>query len=576
MIVAFPYCAADRSRALAWLQWAAELGGCRKHEIILMPAKSAASFGSLVEAAGQVFGKVSLEDDYEGVVGWPQGPNSNILRLVCKMNHENIGPVLHLENDCIPLVPDWLDRIETEYFRVGKPFMGALVQPGDITPDHLTGNMVMPWNAVILAPMLGRHGIATGGEAVAFDIAAASQILPEAHFTKLIQQVFNTDGKPPTFPNQVSLSIISPEAVLFHRSKDESLIQRMRELRRMSEPSDKTVGFAVKLNTDQGVRTSTSEEIRKQRSIAFVNAVDALPDNIFAQADGAAASAAVQAVDRVASAPSLTPPRPSVFTYFAATESAEGVGEQHRILEIWRQTWEANGWDTEVLTEYEARDHPRYDEWRDSFMKLPTVNKPGYEMACWLRYVAMLVQGGGLLTDYDCLNFGFLPGDANFDFEDNLIPLFKGVPCAIIGGAWAYEHTINRFVAATELFEVAGLPGQPHVSDMHLIQKWNWRCEDIGREYNTPGWQEAKLVHFGHFSCRPKLRSEVMSMANVLAYGASKLTIPEEKPTPKTWIGDLRQHVAAIAAMVDTNSRKHVLQTELRKAKLIGEAKKRK
>ena len=64
---------------------------------------------------------------------------------------------------------------------------------------------------------------------LAFDISAAPEILKHAHCTTLIQQVFNTDGKPPSFADQASLSVIRKGAVLFHRCKDESLIERLRE-----------------------------------------------------------------------------------------------------------------------------------------------------------------------------------------------------------------------------------------------------------------------------------------------------------------------------------------------------------
>ncbi len=104
--------------------------------------------------------------------------------------------------------------------------------------------------------------------------------------------------------------------------------------------------------------------------------------------------------------------------------------------------------------------------------------------------------------------------------------LCGGVPCAIIGDKQQFEAAMNAFVSCPPVEE----QGQPHLSDMHAAQKLGFRSVDICREYGTTGWKEAKLVHFNHYSCNPRKRSECMEWAIALQDGNSTLD-PKEVAT---------------------------------------------
>ena len=49
-----------------------------------------------------------------------------------------------------------------------------------------------------------------------------------------------------------------------------------------------------------------------------------------------------------------------------------------------------------TLNESDAMPHPYYHRWKSLFPRVPTVNPPLYEQACYLRW---LVAAGGLRTD---------------------------------------------------------------------------------------------------------------------------------------------------------------------------------
>lgn len=528
MNIVLPFTARDLISAKQWLEWVRELGGIPGCTLHLLAPKALLT-ADMIRLATFDSPPVIIVDYEEQASNWSdtdktgrtaEGPNSMFRQAAQHFEYGHLGPWLWCEPDCIPVSVGWASRLWREYAECGKPFMGGRVEVPNV-PLHMTGNAIYPQNMSALAPSALTCRLA------AWDVVGAAQIVPKCHFTKQIVHHFRHPG----FSSREGVEKATAGASMFHSNKDGSLIRFLKQ-----KGGDAECDSVNAKNPTAEMPTGTA---------LIADASNAAPPS-----------------DPVVAAN-------VVHTYFSPLENAKGVEEQNRLIDLWKQTWKAHGWEPVVLTEKDAEKHPRYAEWRAAFAKLPTVNPPGYEMACWLRWVAM-AQVGGTLTDYDCMNFRFVPGDVAQD-GDNIVPIFKGVPCAIVGTQKAYENAINRFISATDRFEV---DGKPHVSDMHLIQKWSWRCEDIGREYNSPGWETAKLVHFGHFSCRPRLRSEVAEQFQYVK--RSSVEDPKPVPVPKTWIGDLRQQVAVLAGMVDTDSRKNLLRTELRKVNLIGAAKKRK
>lgn len=232
MILLTPFTPLDKACSEQTLAWVKELGGAKGHSLILMPAKKVRELDRLRELAAQSFDSVSVLPDAEGIEGHPQGPNSMMRQAIWHMQTAGLGPWMFWEPDCIPIAEGFADTWQREYHFGGKPFMGELRAASGVTPDYLTGNMVLPKDALLLAPMLSRRGLSRDGVELAFDIVAASQTLPQAHMTKLIQQVpKNPDGSAIHFPDQASLSILRSESVFFHPCKDESLIEQLRERR---------------------------------------------------------------------------------------------------------------------------------------------------------------------------------------------------------------------------------------------------------------------------------------------------------------------------------------------------------
>jgi hypothetical protein len=158
---------------------------------------------------------------------------------------------------------------------------------------------------------------------------------------------------------------------------------------------------------------------------------------------------------------------------------------------LWAESWKRHGWKPRVLTDRVVRQHPKFKEFSAAINLLPTVNNRAYENACYLRWLALQGVGGGWMTDYDVINFGFKSrrGKGPVEMLDCTY-----VPCAVwanIIGASCIAELIRRY-----------RPGkQTHVSDM-MVFKTQFDKQSFGNpgtecvEFKVPGWDKAPLVHF--------------------------------------------------------------------------------
>jgi len=155
---------------------------------------------------------------------------------------------LWMEPDCVPLVSDWLDRLEAGYKSADKPFFGAEVtQP----KRRLSGVAMYP---AMVVSFLRHRKLSDLSErsqrGEAFDAYFAPEWLQFSGFTNLIQNVALQSRNPdvsPTFKDSESLSLIDLEAVLFHRCKDGTLIDRLEERLpvKKDEAAELTIGTRI-------------------------------------------------------------------------------------------------------------------------------------------------------------------------------------------------------------------------------------------------------------------------------------------------------------------------------------------
>ncbi len=226
--IAVAYHKRDRDQFIRWMNHVNELGGLGTHKLYTIHAFDC-------EPAPDIIPSVKLTDADKIIGDWQSSsparsaaaPNSMFRTFAWYFYLQKLGPWMFCEPDCIPLKKGWLDTLEAEYIRGGKPFMGAHVKI-DRVPEHMSGNAIYPQNVPevggrILFPTMWVNDAANGQAfELAFDVAGATDTLKQAHFTNLIQHRFRHPG----FKNRAELdALIDPQAVVFHSNKDGSIYQ---------------------------------------------------------------------------------------------------------------------------------------------------------------------------------------------------------------------------------------------------------------------------------------------------------------------------------------------------------------
>jgi hypothetical protein len=163
---------------------------------------------------------------------WPQAANHAFAAVARFMCHALKRPWFWMEPDLIPLCSDWLCQLQFEYDNCKKPMMGSIV------PElgHVNGTAVYPANFAELAPKT------IAAQTGAFDTNMKAETISFTHNAgHLMQhawgvsggQIHHILGPAPSFKTVADVKRwVSPGAVTFHRCKDGSLINKLRELRR--------------------------------------------------------------------------------------------------------------------------------------------------------------------------------------------------------------------------------------------------------------------------------------------------------------------------------------------------------
>jgi len=219
----------------------------------------------------------------------------------------------------------------------------------------------------------------------------------------------------------------------------------------------------------------------------------------------------------------------NIHTYFDEVPGFN-VENQLRLIDLWNESWSKRGWGPTMVNLATAKKHPRFGALQEAVAKLPTVNGHGYEDTCYYRWPALAVCGGGWLSDYDVMNYGFLPEPPPEIFTTLSEVVYWKVPC-VAGGT---VEAINRFIEAIIAYKpddqdalvAAGPPNspdwrfywgepregvrRPHCSDQVIATRLAASRPDVIRSrfichecYRGP-WETAPLVHFPTGVMTPK------------------------------------------------------------------------
>ncbi len=202
---------------------------------------------------------------------------------------------------------------------------------------------------------------------------------------------------------------------------------------------------------------------------------------------------------------------PIVYSYFHPLPAMDHAVEQGLII-LWQKSWRANDFLPVTLTHQMADAHPRAEEFLRLVRTFPSSNPAGYDLACWMRWLALAQVGGGLMTDYDVIAGAFSP---EFLALPNDVTVLDrgGVPCAVYATPEGAQQIVDDILAFPHKFDKAEDGG--HYSDMLCFQLLNYpKAPTLTAPFGAPDWRDAPAVHFSHADCsreRPgKHRHEII------------------------------------------------------------------
>ncbi len=235
MICVIPFSRSDFPQAVELLKWINELGGCHQHSCLLVVHSEFqwSDATRVLELANKAFRKASLIASQNKDIGWPRAANDLFLTAATYIHEKLHEPFFWCDPDCIPLKSGWLDALQTAYEKANKPFLGRVYSCSDrgLPSQLLSGIAVYPSNAI---ESIGPHCHASR----AWDVEAVHTMLQNGADADLIQWFWGQPNLAPTFArektsqspiNTFTLHKLEPNAVVFHRNKDGTLIKLLRE-----------------------------------------------------------------------------------------------------------------------------------------------------------------------------------------------------------------------------------------------------------------------------------------------------------------------------------------------------------
>lgn len=190
---------------------------------------------------------------------------------------------------------------------------------------------------------------------------------------------------------------------------------------------------------------------------------------------------------------------PIVYSYYNPVPGIDH-GQEAGLIILWQKSWRACEFLPVMLTHQQADAHPRAKEFVEIVSKFPSSNPAGYDLSCWMRWLAFAQVGGGLMTDYDIIA-RFFSVELLTTLSNDINVLDRGgVPCAVYATPEGAQQIVDDIIRPKR-------PGVhrhdgKHHSDMLFFQAMGYpKAPDLTAPFGGSGWLEAPAVHFSHFDC---------------------------------------------------------------------------
>jgi hypothetical protein len=199
-----------------------------------------------------------------------------------------------------------------------------------------------------------------------------------------------------------------------------------------------------------------------------------------------------------------------IFTFFDATPQIDPTNER-KLISLFVDNWRAAGFSPIVLNSRTAMKHPYFEEYHAAVSKLPSVNPDAYDLACFIRWLAVAEASRNddmaIMADYDVFTWGAWKPE---EFRNRRLTFYQGgCPALASGKSGGFLDQCKRFasykVRPDDKHDVT-----PHVSDQSITMrllgeepdKFNVIPKQVA-DYGDENWQTAPVVHFANRTMHP-------------------------------------------------------------------------
>lgn len=226
-MVVYPFFNGDAAGACKNMEWIADLGNNSRHEVLLWYERGTEKkWITRIEAAAKhAFSGVTCAA-YATKIRGPNGAFVEAAKTLQRMRRN----WLWMEYDAIPIKPQWVDALQSRYDRCGMEFCGPVI-PG---PSHMNGTGIYPADTPDIIPNTMRTKDTVGFDVIMkpemIDLCADCSDIYFHCWGVVNGRLHPSGGDAPSFaPGSPLLNQIPSSAVIMHRCKDGTLIDRLRE-----------------------------------------------------------------------------------------------------------------------------------------------------------------------------------------------------------------------------------------------------------------------------------------------------------------------------------------------------------
>lgn len=202
-----------------------------------------------------------------------------------------------------------------------------------------------------------------------------------------------------------------------------------------------------------------------------------------------------------------------LYTYYSDVPSLPRVDEISLTIQ-WRAAWKAAGFEPHVLSEYDAMKHPYYQAFKEKISALPSCNPDKYEVACFMRWLALAQVGGGWMADYDVFPNQRKPlWGIGGNIQSSVIRIYQAPCCPCLVHCSAENALQLCAIFASGKYGNRPQDGKPHFSDQYVLDDLlSDKMEDphpalevtnFVTHYSQPGWRTAPAIHFPNAVMQP-------------------------------------------------------------------------